>query len=292
MGAAGSGSMDRKACAGNGKLISMNSSPLVTVLMSVFNGEKFLRVAIDSILDQVYDNFEFLIIDDASTDGSGALIYSYRDPRIRCIRNEQNLGLTASLNKGIPLARGEFVARMDADDISSKDRLSQQVSFLDANPTCAAIAGRIIFIDGYGTETGSWNDDQAATTSHLIRHYLPKANCLAHPAMMIRKHILEHYRYNEKHLVSQDYELWLRMCADGLVIEKLQDVVLQYRIHAESITEQSKKGISEIKNIRTKSFFLTDRLLSGRINKFTILVFGYLFRDIFYYAAKRLLKRQ
>lgn len=268
----------------------MSSHPKVTVLMSVYNGERFLREAIDSVLSQDFQDFEFLIVDDASTDGSAMILESYEDARIRVDRNERNLGLTASLNKGIALARGEFVARMDSDDISTKDRLSKQLSHLEAFPSCAAVAGKVLFIDSCGKVTGTWNDDQATTTLEEIRHFLPKANCLAHPSMMIRKAVLERYQYDEKHHAAEDYGLWLTMCADGLVIEKLTDTILMYRVHSGSITEQSKKGISEIKNIRTKSLFVCKRLVSGRINKFGLRVFGYVFRDLFYYTAKKILR--
>src|SRR6187397_2012165 len=106
------------------------SEPLVTVLMSVYNAEKYLREAIDSILNQTYRNFEFIIINDASTDGSEAIINSYKDERIRLISNSQNLRLTASLNKGIDLAKGKYIARMDADDASLPERLQKQVTFM------------------------------------------------------------------------------------------------------------------------------------------------------------------
>ncbi len=111
--------------------VSMKEKPRVTVLMSVYNGEKYLREAIDSILNQTFKDFEFLIIDDGSTDSSADIIRSYTDFRIRLIQNEKNIGLTRSLNKGLKLAKGEYIARMDVDDISLPIRFEKQVSFLD-----------------------------------------------------------------------------------------------------------------------------------------------------------------
>src|SRR4030067_2802339 len=106
-------------------------SPKVTVLMSVYNGEKYLEKAINSILNQTFTDFEFLIVNDGSTDGSVKIIESYNDHRIRLVHNEANIGLINSLNKGLDLAQGEYVARMDCDDISLTERLPKKVSFLE-----------------------------------------------------------------------------------------------------------------------------------------------------------------
>jgi glycosyltransferase involved in cell wall biosynthesis len=110
----------------------------ITVLMSVFNGERFLRGAIESILSQTYKDFEFLIIDDGSTDASTNIIASYRDSRIRSLRSERNLGLAASLNQGLASSTGQYVARMDADDISLPNRLARQVGFMQTHPHVGA----------------------------------------------------------------------------------------------------------------------------------------------------------
>ena len=104
--------------------------PKVSVLMSVFNAEDFIQEAVDSVLQQTFSDFEFIIVDDASTDGSLQRLCSYHDPRIRILRNETNMGLTRSLNKGMEFVRGEYVARMDADDVSLPSRLQEQTVFL------------------------------------------------------------------------------------------------------------------------------------------------------------------
>ena len=106
----------------------------VSVLMSVYNGDRYLREAIDSILNQTLDNFEFIIIDDGSTDASNQIIKSYRDPRLKMVKNKENIGLTKSLNIGIGLCCGEYIARMDADDISLPKRLEIQYKFMDDHP--------------------------------------------------------------------------------------------------------------------------------------------------------------
>jgi len=110
------------------------NQPQLTVLMPVYNGGPFLRSAIESILNQDFSDFDFLIIDDGSTDGSHEIAASYADPRIRLESNGRNLGLIATLNRGLDLARGTYVARMDADDIAFPDRLSKQLTFMEAHP--------------------------------------------------------------------------------------------------------------------------------------------------------------
>ena len=110
------------------------TSATVTVLMPVYNGEMYLREAIDSILHQTFTDFEFLIINDGSTDNSETIILSYDDSRIRYEKNDSNLKLIATLNKGIELAKGKYIVRMDADDISIPDRIEKQVAFLEKNP--------------------------------------------------------------------------------------------------------------------------------------------------------------
>ena len=109
------------------------TSPLVSVVLSAFNDENFLRSSIESILNQSYEDFEFIIVNDGSTDGSQAIIESYDDNRIKLVRNSENIFLAASLNKGIRLSKGKYIARMDSDDIAHPDRFSKQVEFLESN---------------------------------------------------------------------------------------------------------------------------------------------------------------
>jgi glycosyltransferase involved in cell wall biosynthesis len=109
-------------------------SPYVTVLMPVYNTEMYLKEAIDSILNQTFRDFEFIVINDGSTDSTSDIIESYSDPRIIYLQNEKNLGVATSLNKGLSIAKGTYIARMDGDDVSRCDRLEKQVAFMDANP--------------------------------------------------------------------------------------------------------------------------------------------------------------
>jgi glycosyltransferase involved in cell wall biosynthesis len=264
----------------------MGDKQRVTVLMAVYNGSRFLHDAINSILCQSYRDFEFLIVDDASEDDTASIIDSYQDERIKVLRNQSNIGLTRSLNRGIDFAKGDYIARMDADDIALLNRLSLQVEYLDSHPSCAVVAGKVLFIDGNGKGKGYWNDDQVTTSAEEICRYLPKANCIAHPSVMIRRSVLDQYRYDERHPVAQDYDLWLRLCRDGYRIEKIPEVLLKYRINPLSITEKGRRGSSELKNIKTKSLFLLDRVWESAFNPFCWKVFLGIFRELYYLIAK------
>lgn len=269
-----------------GAVLAMPTSPKVTVLMPLYNGERFLREAIDSILGQTFADFEYLIIDDGSTDTSAELVASYDDPRIRLVTNDANLGVTASLNLGIELATGEYIARMDCDDVSLPTRLAEQVAYLDAQPDCAVVAAMVTMIDENGRPCGDWPDDRQATTREAIRRFLPRANCIAHPGIMIRKSVLARYRYDSRHRVAQDYDLWLRIAADGLAIDKHPDPLLKYRVRAASVTAQSAGSVPDLKNVRTKALFLRRHFAEKGFNGFCYKVLFATWKDLYYSAAK------
>src|SRR5690606_37374672 len=128
--------------------------PRVTVLLAVHNGERYIQEAIDSILAQTFGDFELLIVNDGSTDATRDLVLSYSDDRIRLVDNDHNIGLPKSLNRGLRLAKGRYIARLDADDISEPDRLAAQVSFLQANPDVAMVGSWYRKIDGEGNTLG------------------------------------------------------------------------------------------------------------------------------------------
>src|SRR6185295_9135648 len=158
--------------------------PQVSVLMSVYNGEKYLKEAMESILNQSFSDFEFLIFNDSSTDSSREIILSYNDPRIVLIDNKKNIGLTKTLNKGISLAKGKYIARMDADDVCHPERLNEQVNYLDKNAEVAVCGTWVQFL----------NENEVVklpTKKNEIKTLLFCNSCLAHPSVMIRKSFLE-----------------------------------------------------------------------------------------------------
>lgn len=225
------------------------SSPKVTVLMPVYNGEKYLRSAIESILDQDLKDFEFIIINDGSTDRSLEIIRSYTDPRIRLVQNEKNIGLVNTLNKGIELALGEYIVRMDCDDLSMKNRLSAQVSFMDNNKTIG-VSGSYYYL---------LLDGKKALTDFPLKEEEMKCfmifNCpIAHPTAIIRNSLLkeENLRYRPEYAHSEDFDLWSRI-SEKYELANISEVLLNYRVHANQITgnihlaEQRYKSVNSIR---------------------------------------------
>lgn len=205
----------------------MERPPRVTVLMSVHDGERYLREAVDSVLRQTLTDFEFLIVDDASGDGSVSLVESFADPRIRLVRNPENLGLAASLNRGIDLARGAYIARMDFDDVSLPGRLAAQAAFLEARPHVSACGSWVELI---GERAGHvW---RYPTEPDAIRCRLLFESPLAHPSVMIRKAHLDEtgLRYDPAFRRAQDYDLWVR-AVPRLILSNVPEVLMRYRIH-------------------------------------------------------------
>lgn len=203
-----------------------DSVPKISVLLPVYNAERFIDEAIKSILEQTYTNFELLILNDGSTDNTSALIESYRlDSRIQVIEHE-NMGLVGTLNKGLSLAKGLYIARMDADDIAHHTRFEKQIDYLENNPEVAVLGTAINLID----EDGLF----IRTICHPSRPKLDSAmlsgNFLAHPTAMIRACALESISgYRNAFLQAEDYDLWLRLKSQGYILDNLKEVLLDYR---------------------------------------------------------------
>jgi len=184
-------------------------NPKVTVLMSVYNGKRYLREAVGSILNQSFKDFEFLIVDDGSTDETGKILKSYNDPRIRIHNNRKNIGLAKSLNIGLKMAKGKYIARQDADDISMSERLKRQVDFLNSNPDYAVVGTFAKVVNDDLEEVRLW---ERPTQDIDIRKYLKIDNCIVHGSTMIRiSSLINVGFYDESMEKSQDYELWLRL---------------------------------------------------------------------------------
>jgi len=215
-------------------------TPLVSVVMSVYNGGPWTKTAIESVIHQTYTNWEFVIIDDASSDETRSILAAYAtDPKFKIITNSEQKGLTKNLNIGIKTSNGELIARMDADDICMPGRFAKQVKYLSDHKEVAVISGFVELIDENGNAKGPWQDDREANSWMKIKRALPWKNCIAHPAVMLRKNIFEKYRYNETQRSSQDWDLWLQLAANNVIIEKINEPLLLYRVHSRSITAGS-----------------------------------------------------
>jgi len=257
--------------------------PAISVVMPVYNGQQFLAQAIESILRQSFEDFEFIIVNDASTDNTEDIIRSYADHRIVYVKNEKQLRLAGTLNKAIKLSKGKYIARMDADDVSLPARLELQYGLCEKKNLDACF-GLIKTIDRYGNFLGNWQLDSETITYESIKKQLPYHNCLAHPTVMIMRKTLEEYMYDESSGDAEDYNLWLKLISDRKKIYKIPDVILYYRIHADSITYRSNEKIKGIeKNVRARWNFIKYCFRKRTIasNFFNIRVLWALLKDIY-----------
>lgn len=208
------------------------NKPKISVIMPNYNGEKYLVEAIESILNQTYRDFEFIIIDDGSTDNSVKIIkkYAQKDKRIKLLTNKKNLGLIKSLNKGLKIAKGKYIARMDSDDISLPKRLDIQFNFLEGNKNIFLLGTSFEFIDSEGgklfNKINNYNSD-------IILKKMKEKSMVHHPTVMFRNEKSVYYR--EKAIYCEDRDLWLRLLRKGKKMRVIPDILLKYRIRKESI---------------------------------------------------------
>jgi glycosyltransferase involved in cell wall biosynthesis len=217
----------------------MNPTIPLSILMPVFNAEKYVREAVESILGQRFSDFELIVVDDGSTDGSGDILRSFTDPRIRRLDNGRNLGLVPSLNRGIEACRGRYIARMDADDVSLPDRLERQFRFLEAHPSIGVCGSWAQVIDEDSRMVGRI---VRPTDPVDVRMHLLFSVPLVHPSCCIRAELLRGYLYRDVP-AAEDYDLWSRM-NDGVRMANLPAVLLQYRWHEANVSK-AKRAIQD-----------------------------------------------
>jgi glycosyltransferase involved in cell wall biosynthesis len=219
--------------------------PVISVLMAVHNGRPFLAHAVESILNQTLTNFEFIIVDDGSTDGSTELLqtYSSQDSRIQLVIQDQQ-GLTKSLNNGLALARAELIARMDADDVAYVHRLECQHRFAIHHPDVVAFGSRARYV----TDTGRPLFVRTLPLTHeaiLECHLAGVGGFIIHPTAMIRKDaLLAVGGYNESFILAQDYELWCRLYLSG-ELANIPEVLLDYRYHDTAVSQSLRTAQNE-----------------------------------------------
>ena len=202
--------------------------------MSVYNGERYLHEAVESILNQTFSDFEFIIIDDGSTDTTWKILneYAQKDNRIILIKNNNNIGITRSLNKGLKVAKSQYIARMDADDVSLPDRLLKQITFMEAHPEIGVLGTWVECIDENNVMLEKWH---MPTSPALIRWSLIFGNCVAHPTVMMRHEIIKQLGYYDTNIhYAQDYDLWVR-ASMITQITNIPEVLLKRRISKNSI---------------------------------------------------------
>ncbi|MFS1539935.1 MAG: glycosyltransferase [Candidatus Phlomobacter fragariae] len=250
----------------------MVNNPLVSIILPVYNAEKYLFMALESLIVQSYKNIEIIIINDGSTDKSLEIINSFKkkDSRIKLI-DRKNMGLAYSLNEGIFFAKGNFIARMDADDISKSDRIEKQVNYILKNSFIDILGTNVDYIDVFSRKIGESN---YPLSNMSIKNTLPFWCCLAHPSIFGKKEIfLSQGGYQSKYR-SEDYELWLRICRNkNIQFGNMAEKLLKYRIHNLQVTDKKNLRLIVKDNISLK---MRELLLTKNI----IFIFGVI-RDIF-----------
>lgn len=228
----------------------------VSILLPVYNSEKYVAVAIESILNQTFTDFEFIIIDDCSSDTSWEIIqkYSRNDRRIVALRNEINLGGCNTLNKGLQLSKGKYIARLDNDDWSYPDRLKKQFNFMEAHPDVGIVGGAMELINESGEVIGKRKYN---LSDFEIRKKIFRYSPFSHPLTMIRRSVIDKVGgYNPEYAPADDYELYFRIGKEAK-FANLADVLLQYRVVQGSMTFSLTKKM-ELTTIKARYLYSKD----------------------------------
>lgn len=212
----------------------MKQNPKVTILMPAYNAAKHIRSAIESILEQTYKDFEFIIVNDCSTDNTLKIIeeYAKKDRRIKIISNKENLRIARTLNTGMKEAKGKYISRMDADDWSYPDRLEKQVKFMEANPKVVISSGNMEICNG---ELKKINTSNFPTSDEDIRKVFLQYNPTVSPAMIWKREVSEEIGGFSINTMSEDYMFFIDMSSQGEVAN-LKDILLKYRVLDTSIS--------------------------------------------------------
>ena len=232
----------------------LEESIKISVLLPVYNAEKYISEAVASILSQTYTNFELIILDDGSTDRSMSIIQGFNDSRIRIASNESNSGLIYTLNKGLKLAKGEYIARMDADDISLPTRFEKQVEFLDAHPEVGVLGTNY---ETFGKESKKSNLFCLNNEIRVVKYF---ENPICHPSVMIRKAVIEanNIAYRNDFLHMEDWGFWMDL-SKHTELRNLPETLLKYRLEGQNITVKNHESL-KARMFKLYQTFLPDLL--------------------------------
>lgn len=243
-------------------------NPKISVIMSVHNGMPYLKTSVESIVKQSYKNFEFIIVNDASTDGSWQYLKSIKDKRITLLKNTKNLGLATSLNKALKHTQGNFIARMDADDICLPKRFETQLKFMEDNPDIDLCGSWVKLIDKKGKIVG---DKTYPTSSAMINKVLPLYNPIIHPTFFAkRSFFIKNHGYDEKYDYSEDYELLMRT-KKNYKFANINRYLLKFRIGQTHRSSESIRSMDvveiKVKLNNLKKEFYNPIVIVGLIKK-------------------------
>ena len=217
----------------------MSNNPKISVVMSSYNRKDYVKEAIESILNQTYKDFEFIIIDDCSTDGTRDIIekYAQNDKRIIFIKNDKNMDYNFNFRKGFEIAKGKYIARMDDDDISLPNRFEKQVEFMEQNPDITVLG---TFIETFGNSCAkSWVDESDSDVLNILMNFY---NPMCHPSVMIRNSFLKKHNlnYSPDALYAEEYDLWKNIIFKGGKLANLPEILVNYRTHDKQVSTKSK----------------------------------------------------
>lgn len=239
--------------------IKNSSIPAISVLMSVYNGEKYLKETIDSILNQNFTDFEFIIVNDGSEDNSLKIMKDYlkKDSRIVIINNLKNIGFIKSLNKGLKIAKGKYIARMDSDDISLSERFFIQYEYLESHPDIFLVGSYAINMDESGVKISLF---KPPLSPDKIRVKLEETNCLYHNTIMFRNSGRLFYRLKMKYV--EDYDFYTRLITEGKKLANIPKFLVKYR-RLSSSASFGNRGYQKLFGKKARDFFM-QRLITGK----------------------------
>ncbi len=238
-------------------------NPLISVIMPVYNGEQFLRETIDSVLNQTYRNFEFIIVNDGSIDSTQQIIGSYSDERIVVLGLTSNQGVCNARNAGIDISRGHYIAFCDADDLYEPDRLQIQLEFLIGHPAVDVCGSYFIVF-----ENGREILIKHPLTDQEIKEHFFTGNCIGQPSVMGKSVVFKTFWYNTELQASEDYDLWTRMATGGVIFANVPLPLVKYRLHP----GQASKTKSRLLHITSKivcTNYTLDYLNNGTLSEYS-----------------------
>jgi glycosyltransferase involved in cell wall biosynthesis len=261
----------------------MDNLPLISVLMPAYNAEKYIGEAIESVLNQTFTDFELLIINDGSTDKTEEIIRSFNDKRIRYIKNETNLKLIATLNKGIDLAQGRYIARIDADDMCMPKRFEEQVDFLEKHPNYALCGSWAYLMNSKSEKTGRI---KFIDNHNLLQISLLFSCPIIHPSVMARTEIFKQFKYSHTALHIEDLDLWIRIVNAGFKIANIPHFLIKYRWHDANISVENEAFQTAKKFELLKPYI--EELVEREISKEEFDLYTFSFRLYHFGAGKNI----
>lgn len=251
-----------------------SKAPRISVIMPAYNCGSYISEAIESIVRQSFSDWELIVMDDGSEDNTYSIAQDWaaKDSRIIVIHQE-NTGQALASNNAISVARGKYIAKMDADDISHPDRLKRQYDYMEHNPSCEIVTTFVRIVDAEGNPTGEvWRAERTAFSPAQIKLLLPIENCVANAPLLARSALMKKYGYRNI-FSAEDYDLWLRLAADNIAIHKIPLELYLYRRHNMSTISVAQHTSLPARMARVKLSFLHNQIVHGHISQFELKVF-------------------